>query len=251
MELLFLGTGAANWQESDRVLPGFRRKSSVLADGELLIDAGPDIFRSAEELLPDRGLDGVKNILQTHAHGDHLSRESLVRLCALRARRIWGDGGVLCAAGEIENLEKIPLEPYRAAEIGGFGVTPVEANHPANPGERPYHYIVEKEGKRLFYGCDGAWLLYPAWRAISGLSFDLIVLDGTVGEARGDYRNFEHNSLPMVRLLAETFRERGVLKPGGTVMISHLAKDLHDEKNISKLPEEGIFPACDGMRIKL
>ena len=47
MEILFLGTGAADWpaetgsQGDERGLD--RRRTSVLVDGEILIDPGPDV----------------------------------------------------------------------------------------------------------------------------------------------------------------------------------------------------------------
>ena len=50
MELLFLGTGAADWNISKRVEGEFfRRFSSALVDGALLIDPGPHIFDFAEK----------------------------------------------------------------------------------------------------------------------------------------------------------------------------------------------------------
>ena len=41
MKILFLGTGAADYTLKHRYLDGYRRNSSILIDGTLLIDPGP------------------------------------------------------------------------------------------------------------------------------------------------------------------------------------------------------------------
>lgn len=73
MEILFLGTGAADWSAEDRYKEGYRRKSSILIDGDLLIDAGPDIFDFEADFSIKELFSNVANILQTHPHSDHLS----------------------------------------------------------------------------------------------------------------------------------------------------------------------------------
>ena len=62
MELLFLGTGAADWNISKRVEGEFfRRFSSALVDGALLIDPGPHIFDFAEK-------NGTPELFRSLAH---------------------------------------------------------------------------------------------------------------------------------------------------------------------------------------
>ena len=51
MKLTFLGTGAADWNiNSYDAMPFFRRNSSALIDGTLLIDPGPHVFHFAEKM---------------------------------------------------------------------------------------------------------------------------------------------------------------------------------------------------------
>ncbi len=105
-ELIFLGTGAA--------LPSVERANSALAislDGTdwLQIDAGGDIYRSlARAKIPP---DGVKDLVITHAHIDHIGAlPSLIESFRLSGRhtplRIW-------ALSEVQEVIQRLLSLYR------------------------------------------------------------------------------------------------------------------------------------------
>ena len=81
MELLFLGTGAADWdiRKAD-ASPDFRRFSSLLADGRLLIDPGPCVYEFEKTFGYDGLYRNVTDVILTHPHGDHFSRETLDKL---------------------------------------------------------------------------------------------------------------------------------------------------------------------------
>ena len=50
--------------------------------------------------------------------------------------------------------------------------------------------------------------------------FDALVIDATIGDGHdGDYRVFEHNSLPMVRMMVESLRANGQMKAAGQVYL--------------------------------
>ncbi len=110
------------------------------------------------------------------------------------------------------------------------------------------HYLIFDGEKTLFYGLDGAWLLYEEVQAIKNHRPDLAVLDGTVGFIDGDDRIFEHNNLNMVleikKALAPYVKQ---------FCISHMARTLHtDHKSLEKrMCREGIAVAYDGMEIVL
>lgn len=255
MDILFTGTGASEWAPENRFKSNYRRKSSLLIDGTLMIDAGPDIFTFEKDFSYNRLYSGVKAILQTHSHRDHLSEDSLRELVKENSKcMILGDTVTLESIKNIDGLQKIATEPYLTSDICGYAVTPLKSNHTLGlVNEQPLHYIIEKNGKRIFYGCDGAWLLYPTWAHMKKLSFDLMILDGTTGELDGNIRNFEHNNLAMVRLLATTFRENNLLTNKGKIMISHMAMSLHgSHKDLEdRLGANEVQPAFDGMQIKV
>ncbi len=75
MKILFLGTGAADYNEKHRDMIGYRRNSSALVDGYILIDPGPCV----PDALKSFGVDvaGIKYILNTHPHKDHYNEETV------------------------------------------------------------------------------------------------------------------------------------------------------------------------------
>ena len=73
MRFLFLGTGAADWKRPQDT-GEYRRNTSTLVDGEMLIDGNETI----SEALPM--LENVPAMLFTHSHGDHYSKPFLQRV---------------------------------------------------------------------------------------------------------------------------------------------------------------------------
>ena len=259
MEFLFLGTGAADFspQEVART-DGFskevRRASAALAAGRILIDCGPHALGA----LHLAGVDpaGITDLLLTHTHADHLHLPSVASLAGLTAAplHIWCDGG---AADALTGVEKATVHAVNTADcllLRGINATPLAANHRTDRlGEQPLHWILEKQGKSLFYGCDGAWLRTDTFYQLRGRSLDLMVLDGTVGDQLGDERVCEHNSLAMVRLLLPSLRQAQVVAPNGRILISHLAATLHPShaEVSAALRPAGIGVAYDGLTLRI
>src|ERR1700709_1356317 len=87
MQILLLGTGAAEgWPapycdcdacQRARAMGGrnIRSRTGVLIDSDLKIDHGPDTLMQMQR--EGRSLSGVRTILFTHEHGDHLAVQEL------------------------------------------------------------------------------------------------------------------------------------------------------------------------------
>lgn len=238
MRFLFLGTGAADWKE-----PAddgeYRRNTSTLVDGEMLIDGNETI----SEALPM--LENVPAMLFTHSHGDHYSKPFLQRV---RPRRVF------CEESWAEEAGARPVIPGSAFSTAGFQILPVTASHSTGrKNERPLHYILEKDGRRVLYATDGAWLTNHAYHAIKdGAPLDGCVFDGTVGDAfPDDWRVFEHNTLPMVRAMRRALEKANLLKKGAPVVATHLARTLHPSQAALEAHEAAsdapLLIARDGM----
>lgn len=230
MELLFLGTGAADWDPAKAdASPDFRRLSSLLVDGRLLIDPGPCVYEFEKTFGYEGLLAGVTDVILTHPHSDHFSRETL--------HRLESTGAVFheTAAGDTLELE-------------GYTVRAYAANH--RTAENPVHFTVEskEDGRRFFYGCDGAWMFYETYRALLEYGrLDLMIFDCTIGDIRGDYRIFEHNNIAMVSEMAATFN-----KICPRFMVSHLARTLHPATHAETaevLAKYGLECARDNLRV--
>lgn len=252
-ELLFLGTGAADWEIENRN-GFFRRNSAALLDNKILIDCGEHIFDFAECEHSENMYDNVSDILITHNHSDHFCAETVRKIAENRKIR------VVCAKearekiGIDSNIEYIMLKPFTEIKLDGCTVMPILANHDVVLTETraAVHYIIETpDGKTLFYGLDGAWFLRPSWEMMKKYKFDVMVFDCTVGD-KDDWRMFEHNTIPMLRNMVKEIKERGMLKADGIMIASHFARTLHRPHKETEeiLKAFGLAAACDGMKIE-
>lgn len=226
MEITFLGTGAADWPLiKPEDFTEFRRLSSTLIDDILLIDPGPQIFEALKECGKNPA--DIKYIINTHKHDDHFCCETVSKLESLGA--VFFD----LLSGDVVN-------------VGNYTIQAYSANH--STCENTVHFIINDSERTLFYGLDGAWLLYDEVQAIKKYKPDLAVFDATVGDIDGDYRIFEHNNLNMVFEMKKSL-ENYI----GKFCISHMARTLHtDHKTLSKRMNEcGIITAYDGLKLKI
>lgn len=80
--------------------------------------------------------------------------------------------------------------------------------------------------------------------------FDAMVFDCTVGDM-DDWRLFEHNTIPMLRMMIKEIRHRDMVKENGVLIASHLARTLHgtQEQTQESLKPLDMLVAYDGMKI--
>lgn len=214
MRLTFLGTGAADWNEP--LESGeYRRFTSTLIDGKLLIDGTETVADS----LPLFG--SVDAMLFTHSHRDHFSFDFLKQVAPKQA---------FCERSWAAEFGMNPLTPCVGFECAGYAITPVPSNHSTErKDEVTLNYVISDGHVRILYATDGAWLTNTAYHVIkAGAALDAVVFDGTVGEdLPDDWRVFEHNTLPMVRIMRDSMKKSKLLKSDAPVFVTHLARTLH------------------------
>lgn len=255
MHIRFMGTGAADFSPLLKTTLqncldcNARRSSSLLIEEKFLIDCGPHVPDSFR--IQGISMGQVTDLFLTHLHSDHCDWEKITELASAvktesgKKLRIWYRQGA-----EIKPVAEAvfsPMEVGQTVQVDGLTAKVLAANHTA----WPLHFDMEYGGKRLFYGCDGAWLLYDTFYAMRGREYDRMILDATVGDYNGDYRLGEHNSIPMIRLMAETFRNEKVLAKDGQIWLSHLARTLHKshEEIVKVLAKDGFHVAYDGLTV--
>jgi phosphoribosyl 1,2-cyclic phosphate phosphodiesterase len=283
VRLLFLGTAASEgfpdaFCDCDNCRrarelggPSLRKRSSALIDDRLLIDLGPDLMVAA--MLHGISLAKVDHCLQTHEHADHLdptnflhrsrfcgvsgnprlryfaSRGAHAKVAAALGRRVGPDGLLGRAAGDAFEVEAHVVEPFSTFEVGPYRVTSVPAFHD------PDHltallYVIEREGRTLFYATDTGELPEESWRALADgrHRFDVAAMDHTFGfqgRARG-HLNAEQFGEQVARMRAE-----GMLKEGARVFAHHLAHHSHPpHPELSELTRaRGYEVAYDGLAV--
>lgn len=243
MKIRFLGTGAADWNGADG-RGEHRRRTSTLFDDTLLID----YTREVRDMLP-RGA-CIRHILITHSHADHFDPEAIAGLAPaiLSAHESWTDKIA------IPGIEVRPVKIGQWTQAGEYDVMAMPSNHSTStPGERTVHYLLKKNGQLFLYATDGAWLLNEELHLMKGMNLSGMAIDATIGDGHeGDFRVFEHNSLPMIRIMVNTMKKTGLLKPEAKVFLTHMARTLHGtQKEVEAGVTEPFVVCFDGMETEI
>lgn len=274
MEVTFWGTGASEgWPAIFCDCPAccyarehgeIRTRSQLCIDRELLVDFGPDTY--AHALQYGVCLNRIHTVLVTHSHSDHFYAPDLG--CILdnynpaaerKPLTIYGNAAVH-AAGEalkagyagwsgLEKLRFVSAVPGRWIQLPGTRVLPLLADHA--PGESCLIYVVEKEGRRILYGCDSG--LYPEATnlALAGMRLDMAVLECTMLSAPAGHG---HCSLAEMRRQKQILVECGAITAQTKVYISHLCHSggyISQREIESAVSGEGIHVAYDGLQVFL
>ncbi len=259
MRVDLLGTGSADrWPNPWCACPrcawarqtgAWRARTSALVDGTLLIDPGPDAGAGGVDLS------GVRTVLITHDHPDHLDPAFLLAWS-------WAGGPGLVVAGPEQALERCrnwvaPDAPVRfvglspGAELvahDGRRVRALRAAHSTAGG-------VEHDGTALLYEVHGtdATLLYATDTAalphdeLAG-QYDLVLLELTFGD-RADHGT-AHLDLPGFGHEVARLRAARRLAPRARVVAVHLSH--HNPVDLAdRLAALGAEVLADGTTIHL
>ncbi len=255
IELTFLGTCACDFSPrlrnecKDRFDKDARRASSLLINGHILIDAGMHILDSLR--IAGVKKEAITDIFITHLHKDHFDPENIAAIAKAKSEklRLWVryDAEI----PETENLEIIKMNNFEAYNSDGFKVTGLPANH--DPDTFPRYLLFEKEGKKLLYATDGAWILNETYYFLKNKNLDMLVLDATCGDYEGEYRIAEHNSIPMIRLMLPSFKTFGIINENTKIYLTHLAPSLHKPhaETVELVSPDGLNVAYDGLNITI
>ena len=255
MKLFFLGTGAADWPLKKAPGKFGRYFSSTLIDDHLLIDPGPCVL-SFEKDCGKPLLDSVTDILLTHCHSDHYAADTLSALASRHPITFYATEAVRGQVPDVPGLTFVPIVPFVPFSIGDYTVLPLPGSHSTqHKDEQPVVYVISHSGKCLFYGLDGAWLPNKTFNVMKHYAFDAMVWDCTSGDVEGEFRIFEHNTIPMLEYMLKSIRLSfpSMLKPGCQLIADHMAMTLHTDHAAleERLNGFGMTAAYDGREITL
>lgn len=249
-KIFFCGTGAADYSKP---VEGeeFRKYTHTLVNDEILIDMGANAYLYEDPAALKERFSGVKNVFITHTHGDHFSQDNLARLAA-------DNGGikVYVDAEAIPSLAENDLITYMPVKTGGtyhtdngYTLHVFSSNHTSYN----HHFVIDlPDGKELYYGLDGAWIMNDVGNYLRKHPADLVIIDCTLGRIHGDSRIFEHNSVFMIEEMLHTMRNCKMIKETTRIFADHLAKTLHPahKEVVADLATLGMEVACDGLCIE-
>ena len=261
MNLTFLGTGAADFGAEletvyrDAFSKDIRRSSALLVNGTILIDCGPHTLHAME--IAGRPQAAVAHLLITHTHDDHFCPADIAALSWAAGGRlhVYGSPAAMAALpAEIDPAHRHPMQFGDMNVLDGVTVTALDANHLGDfPDEQPLHYLLESDGRKVLYATDGAWMCNRTAKRLAHAGLDLWIADCTVGDYTGDLRTFEHNSMPMLRMMEAGLRTRGTLRPDSRILLTHLARTLHPshDETVRIAAGYGYEVAYDGAQFDL
>jgi adenosylcobinamide kinase/adenosylcobinamide-phosphate guanylyltransferase len=248
-----------------------RGQTAVLVDGVLLLDCGPDVPRTAARL--GVRLSGLRHLLISHAHPDHLGPESLMwrswssaagqpldivappaalAVCREFLTRWEGadptrEGAALRFVTAAADGAAPGDDPLRLGPDGSrYVVRPLAARHgDASIGPAVLYDVTAPDGGRLLYGCDTAAPLPAATvEALTGRAYDVVLLE----ENNGDRPGFgEHLDLDTFGQLVAELRRRGAVVDGTRVLAVHLShRNPPGDELARRLAQLGARAPADG-----
>jgi adenosylcobinamide kinase/adenosylcobinamide-phosphate guanylyltransferase len=260
MDLHLLGTGSADgWPNpfctcascsSERAAGRLRGQTSVLVDGQLLLDCGPETPRAAERLGVD--LSRLRHVLITHPHPDHCSPAFLLF-------RSWAGDGPLDVVGPPEVAEACrmwvaPDSPVRfrsvsagdALRLGEYDVRVLDARH-GEPGTAVLYDVSTPRG-RLLYATDTGPLPEETVEALRGATFDVVLMEETFGDFAQHHT--DHLHLATFADQVRRLREVGALTHGTDLVAVHLSHHNPPTPELSRrLAAWGARVVDDGTRL--
>ena len=277
MKIQYLGTAAAEGVPAlfcecerckrSRLLGGrnIRTRSQALVDDRILIDFPPDTF--VHFLRYDLPLHLIKTCLITHAHSDHLYAEDLefrkngsyAQLNDRAPITFYSDTRGYEMIRAVIDGARIPdtdlraerISPFQPFDVEGYHVTPVRAAH--DPKSEPLLFVLEKDGKSLFYANDSSEYCEETFRCLEGLGHPLTVisLDCTDGNGHGTYMG--HLNLNRCKALRETLFARGIADKNTIFVLNHFSHNglgcVYDD--FAPLAEsQGFLTTYDGMTLE-
>ncbi len=258
MKILFLGTGAAGSKKRyEHEMDGNKRRcASLIIDENVVVDMAKQSFDYATKLGVDTT--AITDVFISHPHVDHYNKEALLGyVSAAKAKlNVWCHkntaGRLSLSEEELEKVNVCPLEEMQEFDAAGMHVVALPANHASG---QALHFVFEKDGKRLYYGLDGAWFTPREWRYLhgSGLSFDGMIIDSTnTSHDPIKYGNYgEHNSYLLLPVVVKTLKESGVAGEHTKLIADHIGGDMQNEWARGFLTDLGMIPAYDGFEIEI
>lgn len=281
MKLTLLGTAAIGYPlafcncencQTARIKRGksIRKRASLLINDDLLVDLGPDTQTAMSMYNKDMGK--IKYLLQTHIHTDHCDigllttrityltkqkKQNLLELYAhpkclnIISKKIEEYENVKLSTKEGQEklfMKCIEINANEIKEFGNYKIKAIESNHDKINGS--LLYVVESNGKSIFYATDTSELSDDALKQLSTYKLDVVIMDHTFGDTEYSYSHLNEkifieqiNKMKSLNIIDKNTKIYGT-------HISHEGMPYH-ELSEELANKNGYNIAYDGLEIEL
>lgn len=249
MKIRMLGTGFGECKIKKFTSKDYRHKGGVLIDSEILLDAPSDIFNAADELGFSDMFDKLTALFISHSHTGHFDAEAITKLAKGKTLSVYADKEVLALIPDSENIIKNEAYPFRLIEHKDYKIMPLPSNHKTeNKRERALNFVVSRD-KNMLYLLDGAFLHQDAYKLISELKFDAVILDAAAELLPPSDKLMKHGSYEVSRMIKGILTSCGAASEKTRFVLSHIPspkkRSVHEELS-QKASEDGFTVAYDG-----
>ena len=248
MELLFLGTGAADYDWSHYGEEGVAGSTAALLEKHILLDCGPTVCRALARYGVER--DAVTAIVNTHSHSDHFAPEVIREIAGSRKIDFYGTPQACARVKDFCHPHAIGAGDEFT--VGKCRFLTLPANHAVEDlREETFNFLIFRGGKTLLYALDTAWMTTRARRLLGRTPLDGVVWDATMSRP-GDWRIFEHSDPEMFRCIRKVLTDAGNIGADTSIWFSHRARTLWPEAPADReaiAARENVRLAHDGERV--
>lgn len=226
--------------------------------------------------------ESIRHLLITHCHYDHLNPPALLEFASGLSQPLDVHGIELVrdslefyatnrwdeASGRFQpqriatNYRYHPVRPDQSFRIGDTTVTAVQANHSINKGvwgisfmpieHVALNYVIQRNGKTLFYGLDSSYTLPGTLETLKRFRFDVAVLDVTFAQMDVEPATSGHHNFAMIAETIDEYRRAGIVTDATKIVASHLsvAHVVPHDDLVDQAAARGITLAYDGMTLE-
>lgn len=245
-----------------------RTRSQALIDENIIVDFPADTYLHFLQTGID--FNKFKTLLVTHSHSDHLYPSDLeIKSVEYTSQKkvvplniyVGENGGrmirdTIAPIIDDKQINLFTLAPFESFYADGYKITPVPASH--DWASSPFVFIIEKDGKAMYYGNDTGALKKETLEKLATLDvkFDLISMDCNFIEIDPAWE-CHMNKREVLELIA-FFQEHDMLKENCKKVVTHFSHNsfvVHEGYTLhgyleSIFNEYGIEVAYDGFEVE-
>ena len=250
MNIRLLGSGYGECKIKKKTTRDYRKRGGLLIDDRLLIDAPSDILEVAEELGFSDLYSRVTDVVISHSHAGHFSKEAIATLAEKRKIRIFASRAVLRQLADVKNLETVEIAPFTQFNTGSHKVAVIPSNHNTDDPEEPCFNFVVMSDKNLLYMLDGGLVNRPAFNAIKQLRIACVIMECALGAEPPSEKLLYHNDVHGLGRLKGILADAKITDEKTKYIITHIptSKKVSIHELLLPFAEEyGLTLGYDGL----